>query len=99
MQEISDTVRDPEFKDYADLVRQIQAAGLEVQQIAQRLIDARSRGRFLMQLGNKMDEQADGGEGEDPKDDCVICYGSSDDKEGLLLGCAHFFCKVSLIYA
>jgi E3 ubiquitin-protein ligase SHPRH len=97
LQEISDTVRDPEFKDSHDLQRQVDGTATEIDTVMQRLQEARVRSRFLTALGNKDGDNQGAIEAvaqkENPKDDCVICYGCSDDLEGLLLGCGHFFCK------
>jgi E3 ubiquitin-protein ligase SHPRH len=46
------------------------------------------KGRFL----DHLDEQERGA--DDMREECIICYGTSDDDKGLLLGCGHFFCKV-----
>ena len=46
------------------------------------------KGRFLQYLGTR--EQGV----EELKEDCIICMGSSDDNQAVLLECGHFFCNV-----
>ena len=47
------------------------------------------KGRFLQYLGSRETNL------EDLKEDCIICMGASDDKQGVLLDCGHFYCVVS----
>jgi hypothetical protein len=48
------------------------------------------KGRFLQYLGSKEHQTED-----DLRDECIICMGSSDDQQAVLLACGHFFCIVS----
>jgi len=48
------------------------------------------KGRYLQYIGTR-------GEGDDDlREDCIICMGSSDDSQAVLLECGHFFCKVGI---
>ncbi|WWC59243.1 uncharacterized protein I303_101793 [Kwoniella dejecticola CBS 10117] len=85
LQEISDSVAAPELKrktleaDLADCSKDIDA--LEIK-LARMVV----KGRYLQYLGNKDEDQ------EDIKEDCIICFGSSDDTQAVLLACGHYFC-------
>lgn len=46
------------------------------------------KGRYLHYLGTKQHEE------EDIREDCIICFGSSDDNQAVLLQCGHYFCLV-----
>jgi E3 ubiquitin-protein ligase SHPRH len=79
-------VSNPEFKDLiidiADCSANIDASEIKLARMV-------VKGRFLQYLGTK-DQYGDG-----LKDECIICMGSSDDKEAVLLECGHFFCIVN----
>lgn len=47
------------------------------------------KGRYLHYLGTKQHEE------DDIREDCIICFGSSDDNQAVLLQCGHYFCLVS----
>lgn len=85
LQEISDSVSAPEFKDLAVDIAQSQTAINDLEGKLARMV---VKGRYLQNLGTKeMDD-------DELREDCIICMGSSDAKHAVLLECGHFFCKV-----
>ncbi|KAK8846763.1 hypothetical protein IAR55_005851 [Kwoniella newhampshirensis] len=83
LQEISDSVTAPDFKD---LAAEIQAASQEIDEIEAKLSKMVIKGRYLKYLGEKQDMELD------IREDCIICFGSSDDDQAVLLQCGHYFC-------
>ncbi|WVR04446.1 hypothetical protein IAU60_001449 [Kwoniella sp. DSM 27419] len=83
LQEISDSVAAPEFKDLAD---DIAAVSRRIDEHEVKLARMTVKGRYLQYLGNKQNED------EDIREDCIICFGSSDDNQAVLLECGHYFC-------
>ncbi|ORY26908.1 SNF2 family N-terminal domain-domain-containing protein [Naematelia encephala] len=83
LQEISDSVAAPEYKDLAVEIREAQN---RINEQELKLARLTTRGRFLQYLGTR-DKTED-----EIRDDCIICMGSSDDTHAVLLGCGHFFC-------
>ncbi|WVQ84030.1 hypothetical protein IAT38_006175 [Cryptococcus sp. DSM 104549] len=83
LQEISDSVSAPEYRD---LGKDIEAAQREVYELEVKLAKMTVKGRYLQYLGTKE------GEDEDIREDCIICFGSSDDTQAVLLQCGHYFC-------
>nr|ODN87625.1 hypothetical protein L203_03405 [Cryptococcus depauperatus CBS 7841] len=83
LQEISDSVSAPEFKD---LQKEIEATQKEVYDLEKKLGRMAVKGRYLHFLGTKEHDQSD------IKENCIICFGSSDDTEAVLLQCGHHFC-------
>ena len=49
------------------------------------------KGRYLQYLGNKEAGQAEA------EHECIICFGTSDDKHAALLACGHMLCFVSSV--
>lgn len=86
LQEISDSVSAPEFKD---IKKEIAECSTEIDELELKLTRMVVKGRFLQFLGTREDGQ------EELKEDCIICMGSSDDTQAVLLECGHFFCIVS----
>ncbi|OXB37227.1 E3 ubiquitin-protein ligase SHPRH [Cryptococcus neoformans] len=83
LQEISDSVTAPEFKD---LGKDIHVVAKEVNELEVKLAKMAVKGRYLHYLGTKQHEE------EDIREDCIICFGSSDDNQAVLLQCGHYFC-------
>jgi len=75
---------------YKHLRTEIDEADQEILSLETRLARCQVKSRYLKHLGDK--ENTD----EELRDDCIICFGSSDDTKGILLACGHFFCLVSL---
>lgn len=50
------------------------------------------KGRYLQYLGTKRAGEVDNEEEED----CIICFGTSDDKNAALLECGHMLCLVRI---
>lgn len=99
-QNVSDSVRCPAFHDgcadnqvaapvYKALNAEIKEASDEIIAHETRLAQCQVKSRYLNYLGTKQESD------DDLKDDCIICFGSSDDTNGVLLQCGHFFCTVS----
>ncbi|WVQ76787.1 hypothetical protein IAR50_006461 [Cryptococcus sp. DSM 104548] len=84
LQELSDSVASPEFKD---LGRDIEAAAKEANELEAKLAKMAVKGRYLQYLGTKEHDE------NDLKEDCIICFGSSDCQEAVLLTCGHYFCQ------
>nr|XP_019047438.1 E3 ubiquitin-protein ligase SHPRH [Kwoniella bestiolae CBS 10118]OCF26368.1 E3 ubiquitin-protein ligase SHPRH [Kwoniella bestiolae CBS 10118] len=84
LQEISDSVTAPEYKD---LTREIDAYTREIDELEVKLARMVVKGRYLQYLGNKERDH------EDIREDCIICFGSSDDTQAVLLECGHYFCS------
>ncbi|ODO03141.1 hypothetical protein I350_05986 [Cryptococcus amylolentus CBS 6273] len=84
LQELSDSVAVPDFKD---LGRDIEAAAQEVNELEVKLAKMAVKGRYLQYLGTKEHDE------NDLKEDCIICFGSSDCQEAVLLTCGHYFCQ------
>jgi E3 ubiquitin-protein ligase SHPRH len=80
-------VSTPEFKD---LPREIDECSTTINGLEVKLARMVVKGRFLQYLGSKEHQTED-----DLRDECIICMGSSDDKQAVLLACGHFFCIVS----
>lgn len=80
LQEISDSVRPPMF---TNLEADIETASASI--LAREAVLARMavRGRYLNFLGQN--------DGQD-REDCTICFGTSDDEFAILLDCGHAFC-------
>jgi E3 ubiquitin-protein ligase SHPRH len=76
----------PEFKNLADDITESRTKVIESETKLARMT---VKGRFLQYLSSK-DDGAD-----ELREECIICLGSSDDKNGVLLECGHFFCRVS----
>lgn len=76
----------PEFKD---LGKDIHVVAKEVNELEVKLAKMAVKGRYLHYLGTKQHEE------EDIREDCIICFGSSDDNQAVLLQCGHYFCLVS----
>jgi E3 ubiquitin-protein ligase SHPRH len=74
---------------YKDLEAEIKEAGDEIITLETRLAQCQVKSRYLNYLGTKQESD------DELKDDCIICFGSSDDTRGTLLDCGHFFCLVS----
>ncbi|WWD22075.1 hypothetical protein CI109_106564 [Kwoniella shandongensis] len=83
LQEISDSVSAPEFKD---LQKETQTVSQEINEIEAKLSKLVIKGRYLKYLGEKQDNELD------VREDCIICFGSSDDNQAVLLQCGHYFC-------
>ncbi|WWC87137.1 uncharacterized protein L201_002023 [Kwoniella dendrophila CBS 6074] len=83
LQEISDSVTAPEFKD---LNKAIDASSKEIDELEVKLARMVVKGRYLQYLGSKDQDH------ESIREDCIICFGSSDDNEAVLLECGHYFC-------
>ena len=86
LQEISDSVSTPEFRD---VVKDLAEASRKANELEAKLARMVIKGRFLSYLGTREQNK------DELKEDCIICMGSSDDNQGILLGCGHFFCQVS----
>ena len=76
----------PEFKD---LKVDITDCSSLIDELELKLTRMTIKGRFLQYLGTRQEGQ------EELKEDCIICMGSSDDTQAVLLECGHFFCVVS----
>ncbi|WRT65006.1 uncharacterized protein IL334_001947 [Kwoniella shivajii] len=83
LQEISDSVATPESKD---LDKDIEAYSKEIDEFEVKLARMVVKGRYLQYLGTREQEH------EDIREDCIICFGSSDDNQAVLLQCGHYFC-------
>ncbi|WVQ69001.1 uncharacterized protein L199_007213 [Kwoniella botswanensis] len=84
LQEISDSVTAPEYKDLAMSINKHSA---EIERLEVKLARMVVKGRYLQYLGNKDRDH------EDIREDCIICFGSSDDTQAVLLECGHYFCS------
>jgi E3 ubiquitin-protein ligase SHPRH len=76
---------------YKVLAEEIKEASEEIVAHETRLGQCQVKSRYLHYLGTKQESD------DDLKDDCIICFGSSDDEDGVLLQCGHFFCTVGFI--
>jgi E3 ubiquitin-protein ligase SHPRH len=65
--------------EFKDLPREIDECSTTINGLEVKLARMVVKGRFLQYL----------------RDECIICMGSSDDKQAVLLACGHFFCIVS----
>ncbi|BEI82473.1 hypothetical protein CcaverHIS002_0303410 [Cutaneotrichosporon cavernicola] len=84
LQDISDSVASEDSTIFRQAYRNVDRM---VQGCNERLQALRVRGRYLQYLG--------GGGGDamrDMHEECVICFGTSDDTFAMLLGCGHAFC-------
>ncbi|KAL7424578.1 hypothetical protein Q5752_000262 [Cryptotrichosporon argae] len=81
LQEISDSVAPREFINLAD---DLSAASQDINSLNTRLATMARKARFLESLAGK-DEA-------DIREECSICFGTSDDKAAYMLGCGHSFC-------
>jgi E3 ubiquitin-protein ligase SHPRH len=79
-------VQVPEFHDLEEDIREAEG---KIMDLEVKLTRAIVQSRYLQYL-----ESRENGE-EEMRDDCIICMGSSEDVQGLILGCGHFFCRVS----
>ncbi|WVF70051.1 hypothetical protein IAT40_004838 [Kwoniella sp. CBS 6097] len=84
LQEISDSVSVPVYKD---LEKELESCSDEITTLEVKLARMVVKGRYLQYLGNKQEGD------EDIREDCIICFGSSDDNKAVLLQCGHYFCK------
>lgn len=80
LQEISDSVAAPLFRDLHIEIEQTSGEILEMETILGRMA---VRARYLKFLGSSEDHE---------REDCTICFGTSDDKFAVLLDCGHAFC-------
>lgn len=82
LQEISDSVAAPMFKD---LRKDIAEADRQITRLEGDIARNTVKGRYLSYLDN--------GNGErDVHEECSICFGTSEDKHAVLLACGHAFC-------
>ncbi|WVQ97832.1 hypothetical protein IAU59_004947 [Kwoniella sp. CBS 9459] len=84
LQEISDLVSEDV---YSRLAKDVVVASNEINALEVKLARMVVKGRYLQYLGNKQEGE------EDIREDCIICFGSSDDSKAVLLQCGHYFCK------
>lgn len=84
LQEISDSVSSEDSTIFRQAYRNIDRM---VDGCNEKLQSLKVRGRYLQYLGG-----GGGGESRDMHEECVICFGTSDDKFAMLLGCGHAFC-------
>ncbi|WWC67711.1 uncharacterized protein I206_101623 [Kwoniella pini CBS 10737] len=85
LQEISDSVSAPEMKK-KPLAAELIDCNKDIDELEVKLARMVVKGRYLQFLGNKDDDNGD------IKEDCIICFGSSDDTQAVLLECGHYFC-------
>lgn len=84
LQDISDSVASEDSTIFRQAYRNIDRM---INGCNERLGALKVRGRYLKYLG--------GGDDQAPRnmhEECVICFGTSDDKYAMLLGCGHAFC-------
>ncbi|OCF41195.1 hypothetical protein I317_05025 [Kwoniella heveanensis CBS 569] len=84
LQEISDSVS---ADVYHRLAKDVETASAEITALEVKLARMVVKGRYLQYLGNKQEGE------QDIREDCIICFGSSDDNKAVLLQCGHYFCK------
>lgn len=84
LQDISDSVASEDSTVFRQAYRN---ADRMVNDCNERLQALRVRGRYLQYLGGSGDNAM-----RDMHEECVICFGTSDDKYAMLLGCGHAFC-------
>lgn len=105
LQEISDSVSAPLYElqcdltvsqvtqpEAADAAMEIETMTQDIHVLERKLAQMEVKGRYLAFLGSQGERDV-----EALRDDCIICMGSSDDKQLVLLGCGHHFCKVSTV--
>jgi E3 ubiquitin-protein ligase SHPRH len=73
-----------------DLEKALEKSGTAINEAEAKLTHMTIKGRYLQYLGTK--EQGD----DELREDCIICMGSSDDTQAVILECGHFFCNVGL---
>lgn len=73
-----------------NLKRDIEDAQEEIVEHEVKLAHMVVKARYLQYIGSK--DQAEG----QTRDDCIICLGSSDDEDGVILSCGHFYCQVHI---
>lgn len=78
----------PEFKDLQAEIAKVSAQIDVNEAILTRMI---VRGRYLQYLG-----KTDDGKEVDVKEECIICFGTSEDTHATLLACGHVFCVVGV---
>lgn len=82
-------VTQPEAEDAA---MEIESITKDIHALERKLAQMEVKGRYLAFLGSQGERDV-----ETLRDECIICMGSSDDKQLVLLGCGHHFCRVSAI--
>ncbi|KAL1409743.1 hypothetical protein Q8F55_003740 [Vanrija albida] len=83
LQEISDSVATPMFKDVGRDIAIVDKDVIDGDVLLARMA---VRGRYLNFLGSKDNAN------QDVHSECSICFGTSDDTHAILLNCGHAFC-------
>ncbi|CAK9783442.1 hypothetical protein CC85DRAFT_282178 [Cutaneotrichosporon oleaginosum] len=88
LQEISDSVASEDSTIFRQAYRNVDRMIFESNE---RLMTLRVRSRFLQSLSGD-DSGGGANPARDMHEECVVCFGTSDDKHAILLACGHAFC-------